>query len=515
MKTIRVPAPAGVTSSRGAAPLTCYLRALSLWQAGEFDLCLRELDLIADGHETSAAILLRGRALIRSGRPEEALECLSAHACRFIGVDEKATHAMLTGAAAVQCGDDQAAQSSFARARSFNAHHTIAAENDYQQAFAHYQLGEMGKARALLAVALRPIEDIVCARAQSLLGWIDVAESDHVSALFHFKSSLETLARCSAQDTHLRAGTLCAIAIAETEMHAQTPAWLEAEASNVRWTANLVAEHVQTLRHIGLAHQRQGNVDEAFAQFIAGADIAPGSPWAMLCYADCCGNALSCGEQESASGFAALASNTARRITWDAVSGEERLALLALAQVQARCGDAAAAQAYRDLYHELPGVPSTSALRHDARLETYARHVDGDIALARGDTARAVELLSSARSTWQRLNYRWRAAEAETALRLSGSGCPPPDGTVARVRQRRTLIASQLCARDHHILRLVVAGHGNDTIGQELHIATRTARNIVNGMYKQFGAHKRGELIAIAVREDPTLIASSEHTPGR
>jgi DNA-binding CsgD family transcriptional regulator len=483
---------------------------MSLWQDGEFDLCLRELDLIADDRQTPDSIFLRSRALIRSGRPDDARERLSSHARHLAGADEQATHAMLLGAAYAQGGDCETALACFAEARSFKAHHTIAAENDYQQALVRYQLGQMDEARALLTRTLRPVEDIVCARAQSLLGWLDVAANNHGSALLHFKTSLETLAHCSARDTHLQARTLCAVAIAEAELRSQNQTWLEAEAAKVRWTVNLVREHVQTLRHIGLAHQRRGNPAAAFERFIAGAHVAPGTAWAVLCYADCSGNALSCGEPRSADGFAALAAAIAADLSWDAVSGEQRLALLALAQALARVGDAASARAYRDLYHERPGVPSTDALHHDARLETYERHVDGDIALALGDTARACELLSSVQSAWDRLNYRWRARDAEAALRRVRGDGATPGCTVARKSRDPLPFDAQLSARDHRILRMVVEGRCDREIGRVLSIAPRTVKNIVNGMYKLFGVHKRVELIARALRADPTLIVADE-----
>jgi DNA-binding NarL/FixJ family response regulator len=157
-------------------------------------------------------------------------------------------------------------------------------------------------------------------------------------------------------------------------------------------------------------------------------------------------------------------------------------------------------------------VPSTNALQHDARLETYERHVDGDIALALGETAHAAELLSSVHSSWKRLNYRWRAEEAEAALRRISTNRPVFERP-ARDHRHPMPIGSQLSARNHQILRMVVAGHCNRTIAQELNIAPRTAKNIIDGMYGQFSVHKRAELIAAAIREDPTLIVPAEHTP--
>jgi DNA-binding NarL/FixJ family response regulator len=488
-----------------------YGRALSAWQNGDYDRCLRELALIAEDRHTPNAILLRGRALIRAGQLSEAREWLSLNGDRLAGADAQATHAMLTGTAHAQSGHHETAEAYFARARNLNPHHTIVAETCYQQALVRYQLDRMDEARELLAPALRPLEDIICARAQSLLGWIETAQNDHAAALLHFKRALETLARCRAKDAHLQARTLCAIAIAEAELRALDVAWLEAEAATIRWTPSLVCERVQILRHIALMHQRQGNHRDAFARFIEASASAPETAWAVLCQADCSGNALACGERESACAFAANASNLAGRIAWDTVSGEQRLALLALARVLAQTGDAVSAQAYRDLYDKQPGVPSTNALRHDARLQTYERHVEGEIALAQGDTARAVSLLSAAQSAWSGMRYRWRALEAQAALARIGTATASA-AAVPAVAPQPARTALRVTARELQIVRLVVAGKGDLEIGRELNLAPRTAKNIVNAMYKQFGVHSRVELIAYWVSMDPTLVEPMQRT---
>ena len=284
-------------------PAKCYRRAVSAWEDGDYARCLQFLADVPDRRLTSHCILLYARALIASGLLTSAQDWLSTHN-RHAECDELATHAMLMGTIHARRADFKAADRCFDEARKLRPHRTIAAENDYQQAVARYEVGDWEGSRALLTAARRPIEQIVCARARSLLGLIATVENDSETALSHFKGALDVLTHCSAKDTPLHACVLCAVALLKTELRNADPAWLEAEASKVRWTPNVIGEHVQALRHIGTAHQRRGDHVTACVRFLTICEIAPGTPWSILGYADCSGSALCCGETRHAEAFA-------------------------------------------------------------------------------------------------------------------------------------------------------------------------------------------------------------------
>ena len=57
-----------------------------------------------------------------------------------------------------------------------------------------------------------------------------------------------------------------------------------------------------------------------------------------------------------------------------------------------------------------------------------------------------------------------------------------------------------LTAREHEVLNLLAAGHGNKEIGVRLHIGETTVKSHLRSIFTKFGVVSRTEAIAVAVR---------------
>lgn len=81
-------------------------------------------------------------------------------------------------------------------------------------------------------------------------------------------------------------------------------------------------------------------------------------------------------------------------------------------------------------------------------------------------------------------------------------------GEVLRERELLELLHDrwQLSVRERQVISLVRAGQANEQIARELGISVGTVKQYLNGIFKTFDVHSRGELAALIeriAREDP------------
>jgi DNA-binding CsgD family transcriptional regulator len=475
--------------------LRAHRRALLLWEAGDYDRCLRALNEIPHGQHSSDSVLLQARVLIRAQRFDDAQAWLNENLLRHQSADALATHALLMGTVRACCGDYADADTWFAQARSHRAHRSILAETDYQQALASYQADDLATARRIVAGALRPIEDIIYVRARSLLGWICVASCSFEAAYREFTIALEALDTCRSRDAYLGGSLVYALSILSAECALGEPQALDERCAAIAWTPNMLGMQIQTLRHIGIAYARRGQSQRAALQHMAVAAAAEGTAWAMLGYAECGALAFSNGEPLAAHALAVRAATIADRIDaacgWNGIDGEQRLALLVLAELFARLDAGAEAQRYRERYRE-SHCSSLSALRHDPRLATFERHVEALVLGASGQRDRAEAALITVATEWERIGYQARGNEARAdAERLAANAARAESAP----RPERNAARSGLTLRDERVARMVARGLSDGDIARELSVSPRTARNIVHSLYPKFDVHTRTQLV--------------------
>ncbi len=519
--------------------VACIAEALQLWSAGNFDACIEETGKLALNSHTSESIFIRARALLRVNRAADAETWLRMMQSHHPTEDALATHNMLLGNACARLNDFQHATTLFDRARSVAPHPSIVAETAYYHALALWQSRDFRAARKILQPALAAKQDFISARSEQLLGFIAIAEGKFEEACTHFWSGLESLKGCVARDLHLEATILHQLSICGSEAVLSHPRQIDERVHSLQWTANLVMEQVQTLRHIGLAYARLGDSQTAITRFIEAGDVMPCSPWAVIGYTEAANLCYQLDEPVGAGGYLRIARLVAdRHVRWQGIDGEGRLALLQLATVVARSGDGEQAQRYLDHYHETErpgsGLPTLSALHLDLRLQCFERHAQGVVHGARRLND-ASALLSDVASAWQRLKYCFRADEARNDTRMIThrsysyvAPSPQTNGVAnderdiavsaaalpasATVKERKTSYCFgpertkriTITERQDAVIRLIVTGRSIEDIADELGLQPKTVRNHLSNLYVMFGVDGQLQLVA-TIWSDPSL----------
>ncbi len=438
---------------------------------------------------------------MRAQRLVEARTWLELYSGHHDQDDAIATNAMLLATLLAQSREYEKAEKCFAVVSTVNPHHTIVAECNYRRALAGYLAGDMPAAYRYAMSALRPGEDIVYARARSLLAWIAMAKGDYVTAYAQFCGALEALDQCRAGDVHLRASLVYALAILAAEAQLGDPPAIDAEIAKTAWTASLVYPRVQAVRHCGFAYEAIGDYRTAMHRFMTAATIAAGTVWSIHGYTACATLSLRLGQREAAEAFAMNAIAVAERITettgWDAILDEQRLSLLELAHVLARLGRGVEAEQYHGLYYESTELSVMSALHHDTRLATQKLQVKAMVRYALGEKQEAKRMLREARDEWLRIKYLRRGTDAANDLASIEAAVPDqltaPTGSV---------IMPNVSMRDQSILQLVLAGLDNTDIANQLNISPKTVKNRISAIYKAFGVHNRAKLVLLFLGRD-------------
>jgi DNA-binding CsgD family transcriptional regulator len=331
-------------------------------------------------------------------------------------------------------------------------------------------------------------------------------------------------------DSMLRVSLVLKIAEIDAETHPFNPAKLDALVDQISWTPDLAAARALMLRWIGLAYRRYGAATIAAERFAESTQAVPNSAWSVFGLTELISLAESLNEVASERGFAVVALRVFESVRWNEACSESREGLLLLAQALARLRILKSACSAWDQYTNSSDIKADLAERHVCRGYEYALrlHTLGVIAGASGDLERADSLLTAARDSWNDMNFRWRAAEAQKDRERYGL-----DGDIqvvaaesARIESRSDwdilqappptrLLIERLSQRDARILQAVLRGLNDLEIATECHISPKTVRNILHHLYGIFGVHKRSELIIKSLAADPTLISDLKQSQPR
>jgi len=442
--------------------------------------------------------------------------------------DSRATHLMLLGVVEARDGFIEAAEALFQRARSCKPSQAVRGDIEFECALASYLAGSYELAWERLR-PLRPCDGISYARALGLRGWLNCAREDYRSAQTAFVEALKVLDESQSRDASLRAPLVVGLAMTTTELDHGQAERVVAEAAKVKWTTCLLREHVQTLLHIGLAYRRNSLPDDAMRTLLSAADVAPASGWAVIALAQCAALMFELDELVGTRGFVICARRVADDIEWDAIGGDQRLALLMLAEVLARLNDGVTAKQYLEMYRSCPAARSnraTTDFYQDGRMGIYVEHIGALTAAALGDTRGARVALGRVHRAWSSIGHRWRARETLTDINridpkrarkeyLAAADEIHRDSLIAGYaqgalnrrsaptvgRRERFALRYDLNPRMADILNLVVQGRSNKDIAAAVSLSERTVKNKVCQLYRVVGVTQprqigRAELIA-------------------
>lgn len=350
------------------------------------------------------------------------------------------------------------------------------------------------------------------ARARILLSWIALRRGEVLSQVDELQKAIDELESTELPDQHYKANALFTLALLCRELP------LPEIADRVRgifdtlpWTSGLRLEHFQVTRFLAAIQELDGNELAAFAGFKRAARLAPSEHWSVLCILDRALLAKNTGETAFASEQLQEAHEIAQRISWNEVPGEERSALLVLAELFAH-DDPAIAEQYLARFRTLgSSVIPILAYGTDPRVKGFEAYSQGVAWLRLGDVEEGKAALSEAWSIFEDFNYAWRAALCGLALyevthdrrwiqRAARKIDPWPHSWIARrvveATSTSVLRLDRVPPAKRQVLELVRAGRRNSEIASVLGRSPNTVRNQLSQLFQTFNVKSRSELVA-------------------
>jgi len=351
------------------------------------------------------------------------------------------------------------------------------------------------------------------ARAHVMLSWIAVRRSDVMRQVEELEKALDELDLAEPADEFFRANALFTLSLLcrELPLH-DTAARVRSIYDALPWTVGLQLERFQVTRFLSAVDELQGNELSAFGGFKKASRLAPSEHWSVLCYLDRAMLAKNTGEIAFATEQLQEAHEIAQRLSWNDVSGEERSALLVLAELFAH-NDPSVAEQYLARFRSLTStVVPMLAYGTDPRVRGFETYSQGVAWLRLGDTEEGKAALSEAWSIFEDFNYDWRAALCALGLheatrdrrwveRAARKIAPWPQSWIARrVGDSKTtpvVSLDRIPPAKREVLELVRAGRRNTEIAQVLGRSPNTVRNQLAQLFQIFEVKSRAELVAV------------------
>jgi DNA-binding NarL/FixJ family response regulator len=466
------------------------------------------------------AALLLARVELRRGKPDDALSVLT----RYVRTPKraaKAETAMLKGVAFARLGDAESSRAQFQTAQSaLRANEPLAAELTYHVAsndWIERRLDRAAKTLENLPADISPNLDL---QARIVTGAIASANEKLAAQGATLLAALRSLRRPQDVEVYLYGMLVTQIAALAVELPSTElrDAALE-HISKVPWTADIADLHFHAVRAIAWRHVLEGDEFNAFRRLKEALAVANTPAWRVAAMTDRAYLAAVLGEKRWSAQELRDAHELASSIDWNAVAGEEKLALPVLADLFAERDPAVAigyVAAFRKTRKNFPRILSS---RRDRRVEALEAFSLGKVQMELGDRAEAQRLLTQAWNIYTELGIAWRAARAALALaqleeaeswraRAEIALEAYPRSWLARsiaTPAARPMLASStslesLTSAQRAVLDLLVEGRGTDEIAAALGRSTFTVRNHIKAIFKAFGVSSRTALIVKATQ---------------
>jgi tetratricopeptide (TPR) repeat protein len=387
--------------------------------AGDYERCLeicshRQVSTLASSSEVA---LFTARALLRCGRPDEAEATLAGTRELHLTLDASLTAQLLTATARIAQGDPDTAIGILADAvnQSAAAHASVRSEIALCTALGYWAKREIDVAQAFLA-QVDAGTDIIHARALELQAWCHIALREYRRAAESFRLTLLRLDECQVTDHAMTATAVSSLAIFAAELFdRELAAFVEARAERVRWSADIETHHYITLVHQALFWEFAGNTVAAYQYARQATEHAPTLPLEASAWSLSSSIARNAGEYYSAIVFAQRARDLLETVDARELAGEERFAMLSVAESCAPFDPDKAAELFAG-YWGLAPVESLHDVTGDPRLAADETFISGVVAQARGEAERARICYRRAFDSFKELGYVRRAATSAHAL---------------------------------------------------------------------------------------------------
>jgi DNA-binding CsgD family transcriptional regulator/tetratricopeptide (TPR) repeat protein len=506
--------------------LTTVRQARPVFDHDDFDSALKAADyercreLIAAG-DTLEATLASARLAIRERRFVDIIGSLSDFPAATTAM--RAERDVLLGAALGSTRDYVAGRRLIERALNDLAPgDPVYDEAFYQKAAIAWMQHEHREAEDAANVQLNSTDPNNRARARILLSWIALRRGEVLRQVDELQKALDELDVAAEPDQYFRANALFTLALLCRELP------LRDVAERVRsifdampWTPGLQLARFQITRFIAAMEELEGNELAAFAGFKKAMRLAPSEHWSVLCFLDRALLAKNTGETAFAAEQLQEAHEIAQRLSWNDVTGEERSALLVLAELFA-FENAAIAEQYLARFRSL-GTTVIPLLSYgsDPRVRGFEAYSQGVAWLRLGDAQEGKAALTEAWDIFEDFNYAWRAALCALGLfeatrdqrwvrRAARKIDPWPRSWIARRVAEASSAAvvplDRIPPAKREVLELVRAGRRNSEIAQVLGRSPHTVRNQLAQLFQTFHVKSRAELVAVLSRPVVPLI---------
>jgi DNA-binding CsgD family transcriptional regulator/tetratricopeptide (TPR) repeat protein len=466
------------------------------------------------------AVVLRARIHLKRD-PGAALAFLARYSGRVKSERARAQIEMLAGLAYGRLGDPRAASAKFAAARSL-------AENDRSilNELA-YLRGQVAWISRKLDTAEREIERVypmlegdLLLEARIGLGAIEASRGNVVAQGGILLDTVRVAREAPEPNVYLWAVAASQIAYLARELPAASLRDAAfAELGRIPWTADLAELHFTMVRAVAWRYALDGDVFNAFRRLKEAASLAPSPGWSVTASCDRAYFATVLGEHRWAEQERSDAQELAASVDWRSLDGEERFALLVLADLSAP-HDASLALSYLARYKDAgPRFAATLASRDDRRVDAQEAHAFGVVRAALGDRDEAIRLFRESYAIYDTIGYDWRAGRV--ALALAETTCDPDwserageklvayprswlrrGGTPVPLARPEPPEVAHLTAAQRAVYDLLVRGLNPAQVAHELGRSAFTVRNHIKAIFKVFGVNSRPALLARAIGSD-------------
>lgn len=461
------------------------------------------------------AVLLRARAYLRLDS-KRVVQFLLKHDLRRPTKIQEGRRAMYLGTGYSRIGDFAEADRAFQKAA------TVLSEGSSRAELAAHISRRYLEQRDLFAAEewqKKTLSDRTLAgriRSEHLASYIWARREryrDQAACVINVLNLIEDRRAQFVEEWCVAVHTLAALArelpIAEAEARAK----LEVD-RDMDWPEDQRIGHFQALKAVAWCQALAGDELSCLRYLRRAQLLDTGPAWKAILYLDRSFFASIVGENTWAANEFSAAEDVAEEIVWDDTTGEERVALLLLAEL-ATIHAPKRARFYIARFNDLGKM--RTRIHHfafDDRLHAMAAYTSGLVSLAAGDAIAAQDALRDAWGTFDRIGYDVRAAKAALGLyqatekprwlhlaedkleryprswltrRLSGVATPAEPSIDLPKMQRA-------------VTQLVSRGLSTPEIAAELGVSRHTVFNHLKAVYRKLGVNSRNALVAEALK---------------
>ncbi len=484
------------------------------YRAANYDRALELIEaLLRRDVDVEQLVLLRARTRLKRNAADALTELL-ASAAKLHSRDARGIGELLQGVAFVRLEDQRSAAARFkAAAALLPKTGPLRAELHYQRAAAAWIARDLsGAEQSLARIEIENAGDDLRPEIGILRGAIAASRGDISLQAAVLLEVIDMLDRVRAPQIQHVAHVVSQIASLARELPSEAlrDAAL-ARIDAVPWTADTAEYHFIALRSMAWRHALDGDEFRAFRRLKDAAAAAPSTGWRVVASCDRASLADALGERRWAAQELRDADELAQAVDWRTLRGEERFALLSLAELHATA-DPTRALAFIARYRESGKVFSpVLASAADRRVGAQEAYALGIVQAARGDRSEATRLLLEAWNVYDDIGYVWRATRAALGLfeltsdkrwheRAASRIVCFPRSWLARGQvgpeQYRGPEVERLTPAQRGVFDLLVQGRSTTEIAAERSISPFTVRNHVKAVLHAFDVPSRPALLA-------------------